>query len=267
MQVVAAPSSRAWRVAALVAIVLNTAWSYASERLAFGLGSMKAVSDRYHTLFTPAGWAFSIWGVIYAGFLAYVLVTFRRGHRDRAIHDRLLRPLVLVNVLAAAWVALFRFDRLPLSVVVIAAMLVTGAVLYRRVGDAVATRALRTRWWTVPFALFLGWISVATIANLAATAVWLGLSPVAPPAPALAIVMVIAAGVLGLVLAVVGRDAVVPGVIAWATAAIWSEQQHAAPDVAWVAIVTATITVAAAAGTSLGRQVDRRLHPPSGSLS
>lgn len=259
------PSSRAWRIAALVAVVLNTAWSYASERLAFGVGSMSEVSDRYHTLVTPAGWAFSIWGAIYASFFAYVLATFRRGERDRLAHDRVLRPLVLANVLAAAWVLVFRLGQLPLSVVVMAAIVATAIVMYRRVSFALEARALGTRWWTVPFALFLGWISVAAVANVAATFAWMGVSPVAPPAPAIAMVAIVAVAVLGLTLAVVARDAVVPAVIAWATAAIWSEQQLAAPDVAWVAVVVATVTLAAAIGTSLGRQVDRRLHPPNAS--
>jgi len=246
-----------WRVIALSAIVANVAFNYATEYIDFGVGGMVTLSQRYQNLFTPAGYAFSIWGVIYASFVAYAIVALLPSQRGRAIHDRLAPLLALANLLTSVWLVVFRMNWIPVSFVVIASTLVVAVVMYRRVIQAYEARVLLTRWWTVPFAMFMGWLSVATIANASILLVALGWHGSPFTEPALAIAMLAVAGLLGFMVSVTVRDAVVPAVIAWAAIAIWREQHTLEPDVGVAALIVAALTGAAAAGSTVRRVLQR----------
>ncbi|MFO0663722.1 MAG: hypothetical protein U0174_07215 [Polyangiaceae bacterium] len=207
---------------ALACVVLNVVFNYASELL-LPLPSMRSMSDRYATFFTPAPYAFSIWGVIYLGLLTYAIAAVLPKYRTVALFDRLSYPLAVTNLLASVWVVAFRADRIDVSVVVVLGMLLLSGHMFWRAHHAARNREAAFRL-TVPFALLFGWVTVATLANLGAYGVFLGGldSPTAAPSTAVAfmIIAVLAAS------AVVFRthDFVYPAVVTWALVAIAAEQ-------------------------------------------
>lgn len=176
----------------------------------------KELSDAIPTLFVPAGYVFSIWSLIYLallGFAAYQ--AFSRQHHQ--VLEQ-ISWLFVVNALAnAAWILLWHYQYVATSVVVMLVILVTLILIYRRL-HVDHTAVSRPYYWFVhfPFSLYLGWISVATIANSAAALqvhAWNGFG-VAPEIWS-ALLVVVTTG-LTLLMLRRHRDMVFAGVIVWA---------------------------------------------------
>ncbi|WP_010542217.1 tryptophan-rich sensory protein [Dietzia alimentaria] len=187
----------------------------------------------------PAGAAFSIWSVIYLGLLAYALWQLTPTARGSS-RQRTLRPWALASVLLnAAWIWAIQLDAVAVSVSVIVVLL---AVLIRAMFVLGAPRAGGVIELTVvdgTFGLYLGWVTVATLANAYAWLVASGVEVVSTIAAG--IVGVIAAMVVGIATALLSRGRVAPAVAtSWGLAWIAvgrTEGAFASPALAWTAAI------------------------------
>lgn len=235
-------SGRIGRWLALGAIVANVGWNAVVERLSFGRGTIAEVTARHTNLFVPAGYAFSIWGIIYLAFLAYGVYQVAPAQRENATLDRLAAPTALAHLLASAWIVTYKLELLASSVAVMVVLLATAFVGYAR-ARAATPAALR-----IPFALLASWLSVATIANVSVWLVSLGWrgAPLGPVGST--VVMLGLAAALAVYAGLRLGDAVFPVVVAWATVAIavarWGDQRA----VALSALVATALALAAAIG-------------------
>ena len=228
------------RVALPAVVVANVLFNAAAARI--GLGeSVQVVSRRHDHLFMPAPYAFSIWGLIYAAFLAYSVVQLRAVHRGNVVYERLSAMLILTNVLAAAWVAAFRVGWIDVSVGIIAPSLALGVAMFVTAHHARTTHGLST-WITAPFPLYLGWISVATLANVSTLLASRGVNGGAYGPTPFAVALLAGAVILAVALAVGFRDYLVPAVVSWASFAILVEHHLTSPSVAAAALVAALVT-------------------------
>lgn len=116
---------------------------------------------------TPANYAFAIWGLIYLGLIAYGVYQFLPAQRQNSTLHRVDVLLIIACLAQIAWVYLFTLQLFWLSVIAMLAILISliGAYLQLEIG----TRGSREFKWLVhiPFSIYLGWISVATIVNIA----------------------------------------------------------------------------------------------------
>jgi hypothetical protein len=208
-----------WRIAALVAVVTNITFNYVSSRIGSPAPTVADITDRHPTLFTPAGYTFAIWGIIYSATLLYAVLALLPHQLDVQMHDRVAPWLLLTNALSTLWISLFTIEQLGPSVLIILAMLASAVVMYSIATDHLASENL-SRWWRVPFGLWLGWLSVASIANLnlaLASAGWNGW----PLSPALwTSALLLLAAWVALAAHLLYFDPVVPFVIGWATLGI-----------------------------------------------
>ena len=133
------------------------------------------VSDKYSSLFTPAGFTFGIWSLIYAALLAFVIYQALPAQRDS-------RPLADLgsyfkigcgaNVL---WIFAWHYEWLVPSLLLMLILLSTLIFIYRDLEIVDANAPAGQRWFVqFPFGLYLGWITVATIANTSAVQSALG---------------------------------------------------------------------------------------------
>jgi len=123
------------------------------------------ISDMYPTLFTPAGYVFSIWGLIYLGLIA--LVVFGATNKGDAITEKLGFWFAASSVLNGLWIVAWHYDWLLLSLFLMLGILASLIAAYERLGIG-RTAASGAETWLVrvPISIYLGWISVATIANV-----------------------------------------------------------------------------------------------------
>ena len=207
------------------------------------------ISDRFRVFVTPAGYVFAIWGLIYLGQLAFVLQTLRPSKLDDPLLRRIGLWPAIIGLLNGVWILLWHYEIFLATVAVMVALLVSLIALYRVAGFEQTARpgsglARDSRWLVqVPFSLYLGWITVATIANVAAVGNWAGVSTFGI-APELIAALVLAVGLLIAATVMVRTGDVAYGaVIVWAYVGIIVKEASTA-YVPWVA-VTAVLVIAA----------------------
>ncbi|WP_298988750.1 tryptophan-rich sensory protein [uncultured Pseudokineococcus sp.] len=149
------------------------------------------------TLVAPAGPAFSIWGVIYAGLVAYgvwQLVAARPADpRQRAVGG-LLAASMLLN---AAWIVVVQAGSVTLSVLVIVALVAVLGVVLARLARSAPSGWLEALLVDGVAGLYLGWVLIATVANVSAWLSGLGVGGLALGESAWAVVVLVVAAAIG----------------------------------------------------------------------
>lgn len=149
-----------------VAYAITIACNAAFEVFALGGTTSAEVSGEVFAWFTPAGYVFAIWSVIYIGLAAWLVSYSGEASHDEPMGSmRIGRTAVLFTVSCAlniAWLALWHFELFVPSIIVIAALLATIGLLYRRV-HVESTRLIDR----VPISLYFAWLCVATVADIA----------------------------------------------------------------------------------------------------
>ena len=119
------------------------------------------ISNKLNVLFTPAGYVFSIWGLIYILLGIWIIRQFPANRRDLPLYQTTSFLFVLSCILNSLWIFMWHFEFFGASVIVMLLLLITLIRLYVKVKEADAPFFDR-----LPFSVYLGWISVATIANI-----------------------------------------------------------------------------------------------------
>jgi TspO/MBR family len=201
-----------------------------------------AISDRLAAYFVPAGYVFSIWGVIYLGWIAFVVFQFLPSQKASPRLRRLGYVFALSCVFNAAWLFCWHYLQFGLSVVVMLVLLGLLVASYLRLNVGRAQVGGRIEKWCVdvPFSLYLGWITVATVANISGFLFFIEWSGFGISPEVWAVVMLGVASLLGLAMALNRRDSAYLLVLVWAFAGIAVKQSRAP------LVVTAAWSAAAA---------------------
>ena len=184
-----------------LALVLAIAVSFIGSG-ALGGTPIQQAADGYlsadSTLLAPAGPAFSIWSVIYAGLAVYGIFQLTPAGRRSAWAARLRMPALLSALLNAAWITVVQLGWLGVSVAVIFALVACLAWMLSLM--MAGTPGSRTEYWIMwlTFGIYLGWVCVASIANTAAWLLSLGVGEGASWTSGLAVVLLVAAAGIGL---------------------------------------------------------------------
>jgi benzodiazapine receptor len=126
------------------------------------------ISDMHPTLITPAGYVFSIWGVIYILLGIFVVFQALPSEKGKAYQNRIGWLFVLSSLLNIFWLFLWQYEYLSLSVVLMFLLLATLIAIYLRLNIGKSTASLREKLAVhLPFSVYLGWITIASIANVA----------------------------------------------------------------------------------------------------
>jgi len=183
------------------------------------------VSDSNPTLVTPAGYVFSIWGIIYILLGAFVIYQALPRRSNRGFAEKIGWLFVLSSIVNIVWIFFWQFEYLVVSVVLIFLLLATLIAIYVRLGVGKSKVGLDDRLAVhLPFSVYLGWITVASIANVATALVSLnwdgaGISPVI-----WAILVVAVALVITTLMLITRKDIGYSLVIIWAFVGIAAKQ-------------------------------------------
>ena len=196
------------------------------------------ISDRFPVYFTPAGYVFAIWGVIYLGLLAYAVYQALPAQRQSP-RLRSIGVLFLAGSLAnIAWILLWHYQLFPLTLVAMLVLLGTLAGIYLRLRIGRSSPPTIERLAVdLPFSIYLGWITVATIANVTALLNYWGWKGFGVSEEAWLVIVLAVALVIATLVALTRRDAAYLLVLAWAFAGIGVKHSAVMPvaTAAWVA--------------------------------
>ena len=229
----------AWRWLTALAIVAMIAVNTYSVLHPFAGQSQAVVSAKYPTLLTPAGQAFSIWGLIFLSLLLYAGWQLLPAQRRRSLPDAVAKPLTLACLATAAWVVLFAYELILPSLGAMLLILGCLIVAYGRARRRIFVDAAPALAG-VPFSLFLGWISVASVINITIGLRELGWQPAEGLTVSLTLGLIVVVVLLGLIMSRAFRDLVFPLVVAWALVWLWVARLREVPELGWAALIGAT---------------------------
>jgi hypothetical protein len=191
------------------------------------------ISDRFDILFVPAGYVFSIWGLIYLGLLGYAVYQVLPAQADNPRLQSIGGLFLLSSAANIVWIFLWHYLLFPWTLIAMITLLLSLIGIYVRLRRTKEAVGAAERWLVrVPFSIYLGWISVATIANISQVLYYIGWSGWGVSEVAWAIVMLVVGVVLAGVMAFNERDPAYVLVFVWAYAGIGIAQA----DEAYVAM-------------------------------
>lgn len=222
-------------VVAIVAVIVVNVLANALPLNGQGTGE---ISDRFQVLFVPAGYVFAIWGLIYIGLIAYAIFQALPVQRDNPRLRAIFWPVIVGAIANIVWIFLWHYNQLALTVVAMLVLLASLIVVYLRLGIQKTPVSRAERWAVhVPFSIYLGWITVATIANISNLLWFAGWNGFGLSAQTWFLIMLAAAVVIAAAMALTRHDVAYLLVLVWAVAGI--AVKHAGlPTVstaAWVA--------------------------------
>ena len=160
---------RSWteRIGIALAFSVVILFNYLANAIPLGGQTTGEISDKYISMFTPAGFTFAIWGVIYLALLGFVIRQFVSNPQEAPILSK-IRNLFVLNCLAnSLWIVAWHYDQLiasmVLMVVILWTLFATGQVFKV---ESVLNSGWAFAFISLPFSIYFGWISVATIANV-----------------------------------------------------------------------------------------------------
>jgi hypothetical protein len=125
------------------------------------------ISDNFDVYFVPAGYVFSIWGIIYIGLIAYAIFQALPSQRDNPRMQKTGWWVVLGGIANSAWIFLWHYQQFTLTLVAMLTLLSSLIMVYLNLGIGKSRVSTLETWMVrIPFSIYLGWITVATIANI-----------------------------------------------------------------------------------------------------
>jgi benzodiazapine receptor len=205
------------------------------------------VSDANPTLITPAGYVFSIWGVIYILLGIFVVFQALPSQKGKDYQGKISWLFVSSCLLNIAWLFLWQFEYLILSVVLMFLLLATLIAIYLRLDIGKSTASLGEKLAVhVPFSVYLGWITIASIANVAVTLVSTGWDGFGISQEIWAALIIVIAVLITLLVIAKRKDLAYGLVIIWALLGI-GVKQSANQNIVTATEISAVIIVIALA--------------------
>lgn len=229
----------------LFSVVLVIAINYISQAIRINETTIGEVSNKYFNLFTPAGYAFAIWGLIFLALLAYGIFQVRRAFFSEKQSDFIEQTgywFLVANLLNCSWVFAFSYGYTGLSVLIMLGIL---GSLIKIIFNTNMERwdapigIIAFVWW--PICLYSGWISVATIANISAYLSKLGWEGGFLSESAWTIVMILIATALNLIIIKTRNMREFAAVGVWALFAIYIRHKDDMVTIAYTALIGSVV--------------------------
>ena len=249
-------NDRLRQIIVLISALLAIAGSFIGSGAAGGTPIAEASGGALSADATPVapdGPAFAIWSVIYAGLLAYAVWQLLPAQTADPRHRRLGYPIALSLILNAAWILSVQFDLLWASVPVIVLLLLVLIQAFRLTLASRPKNLVDSIVTDGTVGLYLGWVTIATAANVAAVLAAAGFTGFGISADVWGVLVIVVAGVIGTGLALYGRGRLAPSAslcwgIAWVAVGRLTGDHVSVPTAIAAILVVAVIllvTVAA----------------------
>lgn len=202
----------------ILTVIVN---SIAGSTTLIGGRNTATVSNNNPTIITPAGYVFSIWGVIYILLGAFVVYQALPRERSSDYQGKIGWLFVVSSLINIAWIFVWQFESLILSVVLIFALLFTLIAIYLRLNIGKSKVKTSERLAVhLPFSVYLGWITIASIADVAVTLTAYNWSGFGVSPEIWAILVVAVALVITMLMLGIRKDIAYALVVIWALVGI-----------------------------------------------
>ena len=181
------------------------------------------LSDLYPNLFVPAGFTFAIWSLIYILLIIFVAYTWV-GQKKEMVADS-IGLLFFVNGLAnGLWLVFWHYEYPIICIFLMLIILGTLIMIYKKLNIRYFDDSEVPWQASVPFSIYMGWISVATIANVAVVLVSIGQTSLGLGGDTWAAIVLLVAVGIALRILYKHKDVFFAGVVCWASFGIYSKR-------------------------------------------
>lgn len=256
------PAQQTRRLAVLAAAVFAVITPLIQHLTGWGLSQAEFAADGDQTL-RVAGYAFSLWGLLYLGLLIYAGRQALPQTSESVLITRMGWPSAVCFFGIGLWIIVAALNLKAASVIIIfAALLALLAPMLASARTIRTTGAVdRERWLLIwPLAALAGWLTVAAPLNLITTATALDALPAALSPLGWAILAVVAVALAGVAVSWALRTLAYPLPIAWGLVGAFAAEQETQPVLAFTALAAAFVVVVAGVIFTFGlrRGIERR---------
>jgi len=207
----------------LLTIIINVL----ANALPFNGQGTGEISDRFSILFVPAGYVFSIWGLIYIGMILFTVYQALNSQRENSLIDNIAPAYWIANMANNVWLFLWHWEFFPLTLIAMLTILVSLISLYRQFNKTESPLTPSELWLVkVPISIYLGWISVATVANISQVLFFTGWNGFGLSPEIWTVIMLAVGAVLGILMLLRERDFAYAAVLIWAFIGIATKQAN-----------------------------------------
>ena len=242
-------------IAFLLTVIVN---SLAGSTTLLGGVNTAQISDSNPTLITPAGYVFSIWGIIYVLLGIFVIFQALPSQKQNQYTTKIGWLFVLSSILNIVWLFLWQYNFLSLSVILMFLLLASLIMIYTRLGIGKSKVKLSEKLAVhLPFSVYLGWITIASIANVSVTLVSINWDGLGINREIWATLIIIVALIITILVIATRKDIAYSLVIIWALIGI-SINQSANQNIVNLLEASAIIVLLALAAVVLINKIKRK---------
>ena len=245
---------RILQISNFLAVVLTIVVNSLANILPINGKNTGQLSDNIPNLFVPSGITFAIWGVIYLLLILFAIYQARDFFKKEKIEMPYLTKITPFFILASAanilWIFLWHYEQVALSLIAMLILLISLIAIYIKLNVGQQQIPLKEKMFIhVPFSVYLGWITVATIANITAWLVTISWDGFGISDVTWTIIVLCVATLLTLILLYKRRDIAYSLVIIWALLGIVIKRMQDQTEIATTATIAIVIIIIAIIGT------------------
>ncbi|MFW9905041.1 MAG: hypothetical protein ACFFFH_11955 [Candidatus Thorarchaeota archaeon] len=200
------------------------------------------LSDSYPNLFVPAGYVFAIWGVIYILLIIFVVFQALPKQRNDDFHQEISGLFIVSSVANSVWIFLWHYEQVFFSLITMLVLLASLILIYWRLKIGLNPVPLNTKLAVhTPFSVYLGWITVATVANVTAFLVFINWDGLGISETTWTLLVLSIATTIGIIIILQRKDVAYTLVPIWAFIGISLKQIGNANEVSFYAAICALI--------------------------
>ncbi len=206
------------------------------------------LSDLYPNLFVPSGITFSIWGIIYVLLIMFSIYQLRDLFKKEKIEMPFIKKISVFFMLASigniTWIFLWHYEQVVFSLLAMILLFFSLLIIYLRLGIGTKKYSLKdTIFVNIPFSVYFGWISVATVANITAVLVDLNWDGFGISEVTWTILILIVIVFITILMLYKRKDIAYSLVIIWGFLGIYLKRINNHPDIAWAAVIGIIIII------------------------
>jgi len=231
------------QILVILTVIITIAINVLADALPINGQNTGAISNSFHVYFVPAGYVFAIWGLIYIGLIAYGIYQALPAQKNNLRLQAISWWVVLGGLANCAWIFLWHYEQFVGTLGAMLILLATLIAVYLHLGSGL-TKVTAGETWAVrvPFSIYLGWITVATVANITDVLNYLKWNSFGLAAQTWFLIVLVAVLAISILMSINRRDVAYILVILWALIGIG--YKFSAEPLIWIASLTTALLVA-----------------------
>lgn len=214
------------QVGNIIAVILTIIINSLANILPIAGKNTGELSDNIPNLFVPAGITFSIWGVIYALIIIFAIYLakdlFKKEKATKPCIEKISIFFILASLANIIWIFLWHYEQVILSLLAMILLFFSLLIIYMRLNIGIKKVSMKEKLFVhIPISVYLGWITVATIANITAALVTVGWDGFGITEEIWTILVILVATLLTIVVLLKRKDYAYSAVIIWALIGIY----------------------------------------------